>query len=334
MYAQMEKSKENKSRSVANSVAQKQISSKSAFQFEDNRHEAIQMKKLHEMANNSPQEKHIAQLQAVNNNLSSIQEQSLIQRTISKTNIVNDDDSRTGKMSHTFQWVATDEHANGYIVQHIKTENVIHSGDIEPIEYEDYWEAWRVSNSKILGGIPSYNAIAQKLEIKEGELGSAQHDSWKKPEYNGCGTGTIKMTGTVYFTTDDVSQEMAFGSIPEAGTLLSSKGKPSVNLTKIFEGVHSLDWDNTSKEDSISEIEEEEEFFSESEEEEDFVRMVKLRDIYPNYDTKTFNPQTAGAKMLRDLGNVIIPSNTPANQMTYVAMAKRAQAMAQVYYSK
>lgn len=51
MYAQIEKTKENKSRAVANSVAQKKINGRQGFGFVDNRSEAIQMLKLQEMAN-------------------------------------------------------------------------------------------------------------------------------------------------------------------------------------------------------------------------------------------------------------------------------------------
>ncbi|MEP5340719.1 MAG: hypothetical protein ABJL44_13325 [Algibacter sp.] len=50
MYEQADKSKENKSRAVANVVSKKQSNSKSAFQFVDNRLEVV-AKKLQEMAN-------------------------------------------------------------------------------------------------------------------------------------------------------------------------------------------------------------------------------------------------------------------------------------------
>jgi hypothetical protein len=51
-YARVEKPIENKSRSMANSVAQRN-NDKQAFQFVDNRQEAIDQRRLHEMANNS-----------------------------------------------------------------------------------------------------------------------------------------------------------------------------------------------------------------------------------------------------------------------------------------
>ena len=69
MYAQVEKSKENsfptkrqKSRSIANSVAQKKGNNQ-GFEFVDNRPETVAQRKLQELANNSPQAKQGAQLQ-------------------------------------------------------------------------------------------------------------------------------------------------------------------------------------------------------------------------------------------------------------------------------
>jgi hypothetical protein len=60
MNTHTDKTQENKSQSVANTVSQKQ-SGESTFQFEDNRPEAIAQRKLQEMANNSPQ---VSQLRA------------------------------------------------------------------------------------------------------------------------------------------------------------------------------------------------------------------------------------------------------------------------------
>lgn len=81
MYVQVEKPKENtasadrrKSRAIANSVAQKKSNAKQGFGFVDNRSEAVAQRKLQEMANNSPQVKQSAQLQA-NDNLSAQQKQ-------------------------------------------------------------------------------------------------------------------------------------------------------------------------------------------------------------------------------------------------------------------
>ncbi len=56
MYAQIEKSKENKSRAVANSVAQKKSNLKQGFGFVDNRSEVIAQRKFQNVANHTSQE--------------------------------------------------------------------------------------------------------------------------------------------------------------------------------------------------------------------------------------------------------------------------------------
>jgi hypothetical protein len=55
MYAQVEKSKENKSKAVANSVAQKKNIGSQGLGFVDNRPQVIAQRKLQDMAGNSPQ---------------------------------------------------------------------------------------------------------------------------------------------------------------------------------------------------------------------------------------------------------------------------------------
>ena len=57
MYAQVEKTKENKSRAVANSVAQKKSSVKQGFGFVDNRPEAVVQKKMQNIVNKRSQAK-------------------------------------------------------------------------------------------------------------------------------------------------------------------------------------------------------------------------------------------------------------------------------------
>jgi hypothetical protein len=75
MHTHADKTQENKSQSVANPVYQKKSGDKSTFQFVDNRPEAVAQRKLQEMANNSPQIKQAAQLQAMADNYSFQQEQ-------------------------------------------------------------------------------------------------------------------------------------------------------------------------------------------------------------------------------------------------------------------
>ncbi|KZS39293.1 hypothetical protein AWE51_12145 [Aquimarina aggregata] len=70
MNTHADKTQENKSQSVANSVVLKKSSSDSTFYFVDNRPEAVAQRKLQGMANNSPQAKQAAQLQMRANNYS------------------------------------------------------------------------------------------------------------------------------------------------------------------------------------------------------------------------------------------------------------------------
>lgn len=70
MYAQTEKQKENKSRAVANSVAQKKNNVKQGCGFEDNRPEATAQLRMGEMLRNSPQANEVTQLKEVMQNSS------------------------------------------------------------------------------------------------------------------------------------------------------------------------------------------------------------------------------------------------------------------------
>ncbi len=56
MYAQIEKSKENNSRAVANSVSQKKSNGKQGFRFLVNRPKSVSQRKLQEFGNNNPQQ--------------------------------------------------------------------------------------------------------------------------------------------------------------------------------------------------------------------------------------------------------------------------------------
>ena len=67
MNTHADKSQETQSKAVANGFSEKANSSQSTFQFVDNRPETIQMRKLQEMANNSPQAQRAAQFQTMVN---------------------------------------------------------------------------------------------------------------------------------------------------------------------------------------------------------------------------------------------------------------------------
>lgn len=65
MNRHAEHTTESKNKVVASGFSAKKGGSKSAFQFSDNRPEAVAQRKLQEMADNSPQARTAAQLQAL-----------------------------------------------------------------------------------------------------------------------------------------------------------------------------------------------------------------------------------------------------------------------------
>jgi hypothetical protein len=87
MYAQVEKSKENKSRTVVNSVSQKKNDTKQSVRFVDNRSGAVAQRKLQELAINNPRTMQLKAMQnTANNNTQAILNDSLpIQRAIDST---------------------------------------------------------------------------------------------------------------------------------------------------------------------------------------------------------------------------------------------------------
>lgn len=81
MQTHADKNQENKSKAVANAVSQKKSNSKSAFQLEDNRPEALQMRKLQEMANNHAKKN---AFQFVDNRPEAVAQRKLQERPIHK----------------------------------------------------------------------------------------------------------------------------------------------------------------------------------------------------------------------------------------------------------
>jgi hypothetical protein len=67
MNIHADKTRENRSQSVANNLSQKNSDSESTFQFVDNRPEAIAQRKLQDMANNSPQGSQLKAYQDMDN---------------------------------------------------------------------------------------------------------------------------------------------------------------------------------------------------------------------------------------------------------------------------
>ncbi|MGZ5056486.1 MAG: eCIS core domain-containing protein [Methylobacter sp.] len=75
MHTHADKAPENKSQSAANAVSKKQSFGEPAFQFVDNRPEAIAQKKQQEIANNSPQVRQLKAFQEMADNYSAKQNQ-------------------------------------------------------------------------------------------------------------------------------------------------------------------------------------------------------------------------------------------------------------------
>lgn len=73
MNTHVDKTQDNKSRSLANIVSQRQSGGESAFQFVDNRPEAIAHRKLQEMSNNSPKAKQFRVIQRLMNGSNVVQ---------------------------------------------------------------------------------------------------------------------------------------------------------------------------------------------------------------------------------------------------------------------
>ncbi len=71
---------------MVNTVSQRQNSGEATFQFVDNRYEAIEQRKLQDMANNSPQAKQAAQLRAMADN-HSVQHHHLLQKKENNTGL-------------------------------------------------------------------------------------------------------------------------------------------------------------------------------------------------------------------------------------------------------
>ncbi len=86
MHAQVDRKQENKSKAASQIQSRLKDRDQSTFQYADNRREATSLGKLQELANNSPQAKQAAQLQAIADNHSD-QHQQPIQKIENKTGL-------------------------------------------------------------------------------------------------------------------------------------------------------------------------------------------------------------------------------------------------------
>lgn len=135
MNTHADKTHENKRQSVANAVSQKKSDSKSTFQFEDNRPEAIQMRKLQEMASNRSQAKQVTPMQ---NNTST----NTIQRIVDVSLVSNNDDKKKiraegkvkdfkgGTTAGNYGWVGVTRYRSEY---EISDKKYINTGEVGPL---------------------------------------------------------------------------------------------------------------------------------------------------------------------------------------------------------
>ena len=121
MNTHTDKTQRNKSQSVAGESAQKQSSGEPTLGFIDNRPEAVQMRKLQEMANNSPQAKRTPQLQATADNHSIQQQQHRIQKKENNTGLP--DNLKSGI-----------ENLSGYSMDDVK----VHYNSDKPAQFQAY----------------------------------------------------------------------------------------------------------------------------------------------------------------------------------------------------
>jgi hypothetical protein len=172
MNTYADKTPENKSKSVTNTVSQKQSSGKSIFQFVDNRPESIAQRKLQEMANNSPQVKQAAQLQSMLNNYSA-QQQPIIQKKENNTGLP--DNLKSGM-----------ENLSGMSLDDVK----VHYNSVKPAQLQAH-------------------AYAQGTDIHlaPGQEKHLPHEAWHVVQQKqGRVKLTMQMKGTVNVN-DDVSLE-------------------------------------------------------------------------------------------------------------------------------
>ncbi len=151
MYAQVEKSKENKSQAVASEVTQKQRDVESTSLFVDNRPEAITQRKLQELANNSPQVQQAAQFQAMADNYSERQPHP-IQKNDNNTRLL--DDLKSGI-----------ENLSSYSMDGVK----IHYNSEKPAQLQGHAYAQRVAQKKNLQKMSFNFSASESILNKEND---------------------------------------------------------------------------------------------------------------------------------------------------------------------
>ena len=147
-----------------------------------------------------------------------LNQERVVQRTVDKTNVIDESDQQIGKMNYSFRWQTSEPHNNGYILQNINRKEFITKRDNTTDRTEkDYWEAWQVKENKIYDG--NGNLLDQ-----------GQHDSWFNAEMPKGTFGSIIMEGDVWFTRAPLETMMRVRGVEDAAGLLSSYNKPDCEM--------------------------------------------------------------------------------------------------------
>lgn len=153
MYERVEKPKENKSRAVASSVAQKKRNEKQGFGFVDNRSKVVAQRKLQELANKSPRNQHLAQLQKLANNYAREQEHPI--QTIP-------DNAEAIQLAKVTVRNQTDSYTSGWVQAETQSTGVDTGPQAEAQRVQDIaggtWVGGHMVNDR-LGGTGGYDNI-------------------------------------------------------------------------------------------------------------------------------------------------------------------------------
>lgn len=208
MNTHADKTQENKSQAVSAADSQKQSGGESTFQFVDNRPEAIAQRKLQEMANNSRQAKQATQLQAMADNHSAEQQQTIQKKenntglpdnlkSVQRTRIKGKDtqnDKHTQKLEIILgksndnalkrysKEIARDNHANAaHFLDLIQTE--LTERQLSSVEKHGQGANWANATAYIDGAeVSSFNDRANSDDVREDNefefAGGNEASSW------------------------------------------------------------------------------------------------------------------------------------------------------------
>lgn len=157
-------------------------------------------------------------------------------KSISTSNLSAPDWADFGEFKWWVKWITDGK--SGWIVQHLTN---TYSGSLadgssltdQKLGLEpSYYEAWEVAADGTITGSLG---------------GTFNRDRWERPHLEGS-TGSWSMVSTVHWTpTDPQKSGFASGSVPAAGSLLSSKTAPADLSASLFNRGAYGAWDSTGK---------------------------------------------------------------------------------------